>query len=328
MFTSVKTFTGVILSIFLFFSGAMPSFAKNPDNAFYNNLKLIYQSSKSYEEYKDIDILFSPSLKRADRKKYLSEIHRSIGFWSKKDNLGMINIIIWDPRDLSWANKKHYSITKDWGRSANALSDDVMWVNGKPTCYQSGTGARYEENLISHTATICHDKKRTAWSSHVISHEITHMWQMSVIAAERVILVPVWLSEGSATYYGLGLNGINQKNAQKNIKKMYSLHTKYTKSGRALFSQLKNNPLKLKDFVHKASSTDLVQYKRMADASYYYGSLIVNELIEKYGHEKFIEYYKSFNVESDYKKNFEKVFGLTIDSFCDKIAQEVIGYFR
>lgn len=326
MLSSIKAATGIVLSALLVFGTTTNALARSSsDETFYKNLFGIYQTSKFATPYKNSNIHFSPSISNLDRKKYLSAINRSLGFWNNT-NLGNINILIWSPKDLQWSNKKHYEVTKSWGASETALSDDIATINGKTACVESSNNTVYIEEVPNHMTLICHGEGSGPWYSHVISHELTHIWQMSVVGPENSSKVPVWLSEGSAIYYGLALNGINQKGAKSNFKKMYSDYARWDRYGKSLYQQIKKTPSALARFVHRASFVEPSDAVNMRNASYHYGSLIIAGIIERYGHEKFMEYYASFSKSTDYSKNFKEVFGITIESFCATIAKNVVDY--
>lgn len=326
MLSSIKAFTGITLSISLTLSFASPAFSSSKQDldSFYKNLKEISDVSKKVKEYDQANLFFSSSISPRHKKEYLKLIERSIGFWSKKSDLGKVNVVVWHLEDVAWANEKYLSLTNGW--YIQGIAGRVGMHHGRIRCLQSSNSTKYIDGVPHHIVSICHDpKEKTPWAYHVIGHEITHVWQMSAVTKNTV---PLWLLEGGATYYGLGLTGIDRPRSVNNFKNMYRNYSRHDNYGRQIFKNLKTNDAELCKFLLETGNINESNQADLTNASYKYGSVVVDKIIKRFGHDNFIDYYKSFEQSDDQVANFKKVFGVEMQDFCDTITSEVVGHFK
>jgi hypothetical protein len=335
--SSSKACAVITASVIVFTSlFALPSQAADDKSEFYKTLSSINKESKKNLVANTANVSFSPSIKAKQKQKFEATVARSLSFWSKEANLGNVSILFWSPSDITWAKQRFSEQTLGWGLSAKQLDGDIAMINGKLTCIRSINDSNYQkpfssEPELSHITRICvDDNKWTAWHWHVITHEITHMWQYSAI---NINSSPwLWIIEGGATYYGLALSGIDQPNARENIKHMYSTYLTYDEYGSSLLRKIEKDSSALVKFLDSTlPPTNYSQNTRnmnITNASYKIGSLVVAKMVEEYGHKKFVEFYNSLGTSNDYKENFESIYGIKFSVFCKKIAKDLLKQVR
>ncbi len=315
---------------------ALPSQAADDKSDFYKTLYSINKDSKKNLVANTATIIFSPSINKKQKRKFKATAESSLSFWSKEANLGNVSILFWSPSDISWAKQKFAEQTPGWGLNAKRLHGDIAMINGKQTCIRSINDSNYQkpfssEPELSHITRICvDDNKWMAWHWHVITHEITHMWQYSAIDINTSPWL--WIIEGGATYYGLALSGIDQPNAKENIKHMYSTYFMYDDYGRSLVKKIEKDSSALVKFLDSTlpptNYSENTRNINITNASYKIGSLVVAKMVEKYGHEKFVEFYNSLSTSNDYKENFKSIYGIKFSIFCKEIAKDLFNQVK
>jgi hypothetical protein len=325
MYTSSK-----ILAVLISFSLALsPLPASAEQSGLSSTLKKmqdLYSSSKKYSSEVEYNAVFSPSFTRKEQKALLKETNRSFSFWHDEVNLGNIDILFWKAKDINWAKKKFEEMGKGWGANSKALDEDVQKNNGKLECVGSNLGVFHRNPTtnqleLNHQIRFCVDEEMDPWSWHVISHEVAHVWQFSTHPMETNMKHPWWLVEGGATFYGAALGATGQKGGARHIKKKYLSFLKYMPGSQSVVRKtILENP----SYLYKYLTTNLNQH---LNEKYFFGSVVVSEIVKKYGHDKFLEFYKSFNQNSDLEYNFKMIFSEDFETFCDRIVQDFLSHF-
>lgn len=296
-----------------------------PNEDLYTSLDEIYELSTKATEPFDADSYFAPGVSSKLAVQYQEVIERSLAFWSQYQDLGNVFIVLWTPKDLEWAKSKYSSLTQGWGYDSNELGQDIQLIDGKQTCVRSIANTRLTKpySTVPETNTIirvCVHDNLTPWAWHVIAHEVTHAFQWPAANGRT----PLWLIEGGATYYGLALAASVKPNSKANIDRMLYNWAHYDNYGKYAYRAMVKNPESLSRLIHKLSKEDAVWNYKLLGAAYNVGSLFVSEIVQEFGHDKFVEYTKSFRTSNDYQQNFIDVFGIDIDTFSDRIVQDII----
>jgi hypothetical protein len=337
--SSSKACAVITASVIVFTSFfALPSQAADDKSEFYKTLSSINKESKKNLVANTANVSFSPSIKDKQKQKFEATVARSLSFWSKEANLGNVSIMFWSPTDISWAKQKFAEQTLGWNLDAERLDSDIAMINGKLTCVRSINETRYakpfsSEPDLNHITRICVDERKwNAWTWHVVSHELTHMWQYSAVRMNSRAPLWSWIIEGGATYYGLALSGIDQTKAKENIKHMYSTYFLYDEYGKSLLKEMKKDSSSLVKFLDStlppATWSGPNKNPSMTNANYNVGSLVVAKMVEEYGHKKFVEFYNSLATSNDYKENFKSIYGIEFSFFCEEIAKDIFNQVK
>lgn len=295
----------------------------NDTDSFWGSLEDINSmANKMNKISSETNIRISPNISNAKGTEYSSMIHMSTNFWSQYNDMGNTHVILWTADDLSWAKSEYRSITSGWNLNVNDLDNDVR--NGQ--CVRSIANTRFAkpnstEFEVNTVVRLCINSwTMSAWEWHTFAHEITHMFQQPATLGNA----PMWVLEGMGTYYGIALGSMDRPGAIKNIDMMYSNWSKYDSYGKYAMRAIKKNPSKLVTVIEKMSDPKAAWNPSLTGAAYNIGSVFTGMLVKEYGHDKVVEYMKSFANSKDYKANFELVFGIDLKSFCDKIAVSLV----
>ena len=328
-----KTWTALSLTlcIALAASGAAVAAPKAESYDFYDTLRSINKRSMVYTVEDKPNLIFSPKIQQSQRKAYRKAIERSLAFWTKDVDLGEVNIFLWNPNDLRWAKSEYSRFFASWGYKADVLDADVVFYGGRNHCTGANLGSeRFKrgtnEPTLVHNIRICvpgpRDESPSYW--HVISHELTHVWQFSVMNLTQQKAPPLWLLEGMGYFYGMSLTGINQKNAVADIREHYNYFPIGNSGSKALVERLRTNKISLEKILDTTASENAGFDSASTGNSYFFGSLVISHIVSKYGHDKFVEYYESFKQGTNYKENFLRIFGEDFGPFARSITPAVL----
>ena len=139
--------------------------------------------------------------------------------------------------------------------------------------------------------------------------------------------MPIWLTEGSATFYGeaLGIYSVDYGRRVLDAHRNALFQSYDVALGKPVSSNTLKNLLRKNDVATVKSlfaSLEGVQAPSQADntAAYLLGSFATGALVASFGHEAFVEFMKSFSTSSNYSDNFKKAFGITPSQFYEYLT--------
>lgn len=205
-------------------------------------------------------------------------------------------------------------LDKDWAASPEINKIDRSFTGLYGNTCENGNGGN-EWSSIS-----CTWSNKTDWDRlELLAHEYTHSVLYTVGGSKtgrvtdynRVRLIPSWLNEGAATYYGWWLASQRSLDIKKHISNHLGGFSCMVKDYGNITS-----PEKLKEqMIYIEKGPDGI----VTDSSfkqYGYGAIAVANLIANYGgHKAMLHFYTNLRSTDDWKLAFKDAFGITPDEF-------------
>ncbi len=169
----------------------------------------------------------------------------------------------------------------------------------------------------------CSDSKRLRdWPNYQTPpHEYFHL----VHAHLAPVRVPIWLSEGSASFFGetLGYKDLSDPVNQKNQQNFNTSHD-FDPFGQGF------DPKRFTNWLPKATVAEVKQIFKTLEtepvrarryyAEYALGSIATEALVATYGVDGFMQIWKFLGAGQSFEVAFTNAFGLTPDSFYEKLT--------
>lgn len=239
-----------------------------------------------------INYLASSDYDRVKVKLTKDGFQRGMDYFSSEYQMIETTVILFTPKTKAWAQK-------EWDKAVgdNALMKKIKVYNTAEPYPCKGRELGYTDGGVRKKIYYkCDD----GYVSSVLSydaHGAAHFYQDEYKLLHRM---PVWLVEGSATFYGSVLaKGPNDPEA------------KLTRIDSNLRKVLRGSDATLMKLFHKYEATNLSS----PGSAYPLGSMLYSVLVGRYGQEKAFELFRSFNTSADWQANFESVYGMTPDAF-------------
>ena len=229
-------------------------------------------------------------------------INKVFDFYQKEYGLVLqspLDVIV--SKDYEFIAEKWHDLTD--GKYSKAIMSVMQFIDCQRTENIAGQAGM---NLIK----ICfntEDKVTSSWLStnknkldYVIAHEMMHVFQYQLSHADNTIIEgrskhgPQWMVEGHATYVQLEF----YSNLNWGEDRLPILMATANESKKTLHDTFKKRRLKLPEY-------HLSQYA-------------VFLLVQKYGRQKLIEYWKSLSEYPTWEIAFQKTFGIELAEYMDE----------
>ena len=216
---------------------------------------------------------------------------RGMDYFSSEYQMVETTVILFTPETKSWAQK-------EWDKAVgdNSLMKKIKVYNSAEPYPCKGRELGYTDGGVRKKIYYNCDGGLVSKVLSYDAHGATHFYQ-DEYKSHRM---PVWLVEGSATFYGSVLaKGPNDPEA------------KLTRIDSNLRKTLRGSDATLMNLFHKYEAINLPT----PGTAYPLGSMLYTVLVGRYGQEKAFELFRSFNSSADWQANFESVYGMTPDAF-------------
>ncbi len=246
------------------------------------------------------------------------DLQRAMDLWGPAFSPADRFTIIWYVQpDLEWAASTYQAESGNPVEWTNINASCTLNFCGNATASKGRNGTFvFEQGMML---------DRNGWNKATAGHEFTHLAQ-NKIAGPNMYKMPLWLLEGSAQFYGEA-TGYFPADTSKSMRK--GMHRQFASDARSLVS-VNFQSKTLKDVIGAANASNTVQLMKLIDVgakgssttalAYLLGSYASEVLVSVYGHDKFVELYKSFETSADWEANFQKVYGLSTTSFYEKLT--------
>lgn len=219
-----------------------------------------------------------------------------------------VTLFFWTQENIDWANKIHNDLY-----GGNIPSHAQRLFNCNSASANEFNGKRF---IIM---CIPNDFENSLGSGASIPHELAHIVQYQ----QKYFMysnMPCWIIEGSASFYGefIGLSSADSKQLREHFaKQSFDFYNNKIKiSTREMMSK---NPSDLFRLLEDRTC-GFFNNQNYVEAGYLVGSIFFEILVGIYGNEKVIEFYKTFDVSSDWKNNFKNTFLISVDDFYLKVT--------
>lgn len=289
--------------------------------------ELAWQKVREYLEQQPTqglpaDIRFTSNVSTTNKARAKKQLDIAYRFWSKQfaPQASQIEALFWHDKDLTAAQNTYNSMLRG-GVSLAQLSDGI--IRGSTAYCAHAAALRINSQPEVYVFHQCVGSGSTSLAeNHTTIHEYTHFVHFNISNS-----IPIWVTEGSATFYGEALGiydvdyGRRVLDSHRNaLFQSYDLGLGKSKSSNTLKLTLrKNDPAEVKALFKKlegpmaANSADYT-------SAYLLGSFATGALVANFGHEKFVEFMMAFKTSSDYQANFQATFGITPDQFYELLT--------
>ena len=311
-FTCIKSGTKLIWD-----KGASQSPGKNISarEQAYNSVRLIYNTNQGKLPKNKIQIISNSSIKQSVVSEVRNRTTNFIKFFG--DEAASINfyIVIGNNETTAWmaqefskadpAGSRGHAEWETWFKgNLNSSNRCKVWNGGSMGFSSDGSG------LLQFTLypNDCTNPLDIVWKTSV-EHEVVNHIQR-VWSEKREDLLPCWLNEGQAVYYGSVLG--TAKNFSE-FKEVFSWHKRFKKE----------------DLMTAAKRLGYgIDSSCGSQGGYEAGRLLVEQLIYQFGHEELISFTKAIvntpgQDSEKWKVAFEKQFKISYDKWLEKVVPEI-----
>jgi hypothetical protein len=311
-FTCIKSGTKLIWD-----KGASQSPGKNINarEQAYNSVRLIYNTNQGKLPKNKIQIISNSSIKQSVVSEVRNRTTNFIKFFG--DEAASINfyIIIGNTETTAWmvqefikvdpANAGGYAEWENWLKgNLNSSNRCKVWNAGSHG-FSSDDSALLSFTLYPNDCTNPLDIVWKTSVEHEVVNHIQRVW-----SEKREDLLPCWLNEGQAVYYGSVLG--TAKNFSE-FKEVFSWHKRFKKE----------------DLMTAAKRLGYgIDSSCGSQGGYEAGRLLVEQLIYQFGHEELISFTKAIvntpgQDSEKWKVAFEKQFKISYDKWLEKVVPEI-----
>ena len=281
----------------------------------YNSVRLIYNTNQGKLPKNKIQIISNSSIKQSVVSDVRNRTTNFIKFFG--DEAASINfyIVIGNNETTAWmaqefskadpAGSRGHAEWETWFKgNLNSSNRCKVWNAGSMGFSSDGSG------LLQFTLypNDCTNPLDIVWKTSV-EHEVVNHIQR-VWSEKREDLLPCWLNEGQAVYYGSVLG--TAKNFSE-FKEVFSWHKRFKKE----------------DLMTAAKRLGYgIDSSCGSQGGYEAGRLLVEQLIYQFGHEELISFTKAIvntpgQDSEKWKVAFEKQFKISYDKWLEKVVPEI-----
>lgn len=252
-----------------------------------------------------------------------NEINSAVKLWSSFFKPTSISIIWYSSKDIEWAKTIYEAAGGNPAWASGFSGCSPQYCGNASASLMGGTKFLFEQGLEF--------KDQGSWNRSTAAHEYTHLAQFGLSAPTNLGALPWWSVEGGAQFYGeaIGYDYFDSSRVTRS-----GMHSQYAADSQAHISTLfpgqslktvlqKNDPAATKILMKSIEAT--TSSPGALGLSYLLGSYATEVLVSVYGHEKMANFYSSFATSADYQSNFEKVFGISLDTFYLKLTPYLLS---
>jgi len=248
-------------------------------------------------------------------------------FWIKEFNPDKIEWIYWlttDSASIAWAENLYTEKKRGYNKGITIYQGNEQFCN-------TGTGSNFRTGFApnrvdNYTIFFCAGvTERDSVKAFKPIHEYTHLVQTKFHGPGNA---PDWVVEGMADYYGQALGLLTQPDGEKLLME----HRKGLS-----FSAHNLDELSQDQFVKYMKTLETPS--GYGSNLYYLGGLATEVLVAVYGHDKAVEFTKSFvnmldilegpeRTPSKFKENFFSVYKMTPDDFYKKLYPYAVAMHK
>ena len=313
-FTCIKSGTKLIWD-----KGASQSPGKNISarEQAYNSVRLIYNTNQGKLPKNDIQIISHSSIKQSEVSEVRNRTTNFLKFFGD-DSAGInFHIVIGNTETTAWmvqeftkadpAGSRGYAEWENWLKGNLNSSNRCKVSNAGSMGFSSDGSGLLQFTLYPNDCTNPLD---IVWKT-AVEHEVVNHIQR-VWSEKREDLLPCWLNEGQAVYYGSVLG--TAKNFSE-FKEVFSWHKRFKKED--LMTAAKRLGT---GFSGAACGSQ--------EGGYEAGRLLVEQLVYQFGHEALISFTKAIvntpgQDSEKWKVAFEKQFKISYDKWLEKVVPEI-----
>lgn len=250
-------------------------------------------------------------------------LDKSVALWSKYFMNEKVTIVMFTNEEGEWADE---ALIKNGGNFPGKVSDEVRKQSQFNCNFGFATLAEQGSRPIYYMCTDLRGRRDV--ERHNTPHEYFHLVQQKLVWSKGFQEFPVWLHEGSATFFGTAVGFVPEdKDATMSLKFFQELYWSYDPENTGT-----RDPLRLVNVLMNLTEEQAVKlyeplentqkdgYPSQRYAHYSLGAFATEVLVAIYGFETYMEFLSDFASYGNWKTNFEKRFGISTDSFYRKLT--------
>ena len=333
---------------FYFSTGMIFSSSSKADSSSINfdNLDPVSTSLIAYKRVNDfIDLqatalvkpvfYISPTVGQRDTKLVLTGMERAATLWSQFVAPDKLNVVLHTELDSEWADERQITLTGEW-----VQKDQLPSIRMKK--YGCNIGGMYLPGVLLFCVknySIQEGSSEYYAEAHKFAHEYTHFMEMNYknwMAHARGKGVgtrnPCWIEEGFATFYGFAV-GSNSVDPTGRLRREFTSNLTYN------YDRNRKNPNGT--LINLLKQGNVSETKRLfglmentpfpcddTETAYAVGSIAAEALVAVKGQEGMNNFYKASARTGDWKASFQEAFGISVDSFYEKLTPYLASQFN
>jgi len=273
-----------------------------PQIAYDNVIKAL--NSRSRAPYRP-SIFVGPNVNQVRVDQETNGLARAIDLWAPYFQPEKFQAVYAVSGDEEWLEKKSSEL--ELGFKVGFLTDKMKM--DVPCGFAYAFGARQIPTFLQ-----CLGRPYSGANKQTGPHEYTHLFQLSYGGASAEKLP--WYLEGSASYFGwtLGFHPYNPNSTER----AYLLGNYYWEMRADAKSDLRSKDLQR--FKSRMKSLVPSGDQSIATSSYWVGGLATEVLIALYGFDKFVEFTRNIQTNSNMSSLLMQTYGFDEDYFYEKLA--------
>jgi hypothetical protein len=281
----------------------------------FNTLRLMQNTNKNKSPKNDIQIISHSSIKQSEVSEVRNRTTNFLKFFGDDSASINFHIVIGNTETTAWmvqefikvdpANAGGYAEWENWLKGNLNSSNRCKVSNAGSMGFSSDGSGLLQFTLYPNDCTNPLDIVWKTSVEHEVVNHIQRVW-----SEKREDLLPCWLNEGQAVYYGSVLG--TAKNFSE-FKEVFSWHKRFKKE----------------DLMTAAKRLGYgIDSSCGSQGGYEAGRLLVEQLIYQFGHEELISFTKAIvntpgQDSEKWKVAFEKQFKISYDKWLEKVVPEI-----
>lgn len=266
-----------------------------------------------------LDIRLGPTTSKVRAEEFLSPLQIAVKNWSA-------DFAPKDPVVIALAEVQDYEFMKDlwpkFGLNGGGFDNSQAgWARDGSSCNQGS--AIYDQVPFFWGCMSSSGSLEPIGLRKFTAHEYTHLVQYWIInkkAGKSFYGLPLIFMEGAADFFGITYASTSDK-FQNDWVSYRSIGFLSNETKAALKSANSENML---EYISDSMSGG----KKLIGHSYYTGAYATARLIAAKGHKGYVDYMFEYGLSGDAYAAFEKVYGVTFQSFAKMIAPELVEFAR
>ena len=266
-----------------------------------------------------LDIRLGPTTSKVRAEEFLSPLQIAVKNWSA-------DFAPKDPVVIALAEVQDYEFMKDlwpkFGLNGGGFDNSQAgWARYGSSCNQGS--AIYDQVPFFWGCMSSSGSLEPIGLRKFTAHEYTHLVQYGIInkkAGKSFYGLPLIFMEGAADFFGITYASTSDK-FQNDWISYRSIGFLSNETKVALKSANSENML---EYISDSMSGG----KKLIGHSYYTGAYATARLIAAKGHKGYVDYMFEYGLSGDAYAAFEKVYGVTFQSFAKMIAPELVEFAR
>lgn len=332
-----------VVLVGLFFLASIPNVQAADGKISLDNLDPIRTSQEAFKNVNAVidakstkailpTLYISEEAKLRDYKISLTGMNRIATLWSELVPNSLLPVVLFTENDGAWVDQKQIELTGTWLRDSELQSQRMKK-------YGCNIGGMYLPGVLFFCVKNDPQEITIPYGDlHKFAHEYTHFMEMNVknwtgAATGQAVgqRNSCWIEEGFATFYGSAVGASSEDPAGSKRRKFlsdllfnYDDHRKQARG--TLKSELaRGDVATVKSLMAMLENTPWPCDE--TENAYALGSMAAEALVASFGQEQMVKFYLSSAATGDWKKSFQSIFGLSVNTFYEKLTPYIASQF-